>query len=197
MRIDSSDFAQVALAQVVNNAFLRPRVGEDRSAYGNLSLRNISADIAHNTFLEDPASLLHPNDISALDVLSPLATQLRVLNNLFGRRADGTTCYLSGNVAVTAAGNFGPDDSCAQFQADIGDSSQLAAPVWVDQGILTAPTFPDSALVDGAASPCIVNEDLFGRPRPLDGDGNNIAICDVGAYEHGFDGIFRDGFEDD
>src|SRR5690606_15284213 len=108
VRIDSSDFAPVALAYVANNTFLRSRVRVDHSLFGSLSIRNTSADVLNNSFVEDNDFPLHPSDISAIEVFSPLPSEMLILDNLFGRRAGGTTCTLFGDITLSAEGNFGP-----------------------------------------------------------------------------------------
>ena len=41
---------------------------------------------------------------------------------------------------------------------------------------------------------CQSNADQTGKPRPLDGNGDGVLACDVGAFEYS-DVIFEDGFE--
>lgn len=56
----------------------------------------------------------------------------------------------------------------------------------------------DSALID-AAQNCITDEDQRGQSRPLDGNGDALAFCDVGAVEYNAasdpDAFFWDDFE--
>ena len=46
----------------------------------------------------------------------------------------------------------------------------------------------------GNPNACQQIDQLF-RVRPIDGDGDSIAVCDRGAVEYNFDLIFKDGFE--
>lgn len=58
----------------------------------------------------------------------------------------------------------------------------------IDAGAPGAPSASDFA----TCSP----QDLDGRARPLDGDGDGVATCDIGAKESRGERIFEDGFED-
>ena len=83
---------------------------------------------------------------------------------------------------------------------------------WFGTGCIDAnPLFMDAGGGDyriGPGSPCIdagdtdavppdVATDLAGRPRVADGDGNEVAVVDMGAYERGLPGDWdRDGSVD-
>lgn len=53
---------------------------------------------------------------------------------------------------------------------------------------------PSSPVIDAGSNALCTKEDQRGNPRPLDGDGNGQAICDIGAIELGGD-LFVSGFE--
>ena len=54
-----------------------------------------------------------------------------------------------------------------------------------------------------SVSPCIdtgsngygITDDLDGRDRPLDGDGDDVAVCDMGAYEYSFVDLIVESIE--
>jgi len=54
-----------------------------------------------------------------------------------------------------------------------------------------------------SVSPCIdtgsnnygITDDLDGQDRPLDGDGDNVAVCDMGAYEYSFVDLIIESIE--
>ncbi len=55
-------------------------------------------------------------------------------------------------------------------------------------------TTTDSELIDaGQSGPCTARDQL-NRARPLDGDGDAMALCDIGAVEFAPEVIFADGF---
>jgi len=98
----------------------------------------------------------------------------------------GTTC------GFTGPGDLSNTDPLLGPLADnggpVGTRALLAGSPAMDGGDpITCPTPFGTALT----------EDARGTARPLDGDGNGSAVCDIGAYEHfnGIDLIFQDGFQ--
>jgi hypothetical protein len=61
---------------------------------------------------------------------------------------------------------------------------------------LTHALLPGSPAIDGGdATSCLSTDQRF-LDRPVDGDGDGMAVCDIGAFEFQGQGlIFGDGFE--
>lgn len=89
--------------------------------------------------------------------------------------------------------------------SDLSNTDPLLGPLGDNGGLVqTHALLAGSPALDGgdptwcptAGGPDLT-EDARGATRPLDGDGNGSAVCDIGAYEHfnGIDLIFEDGFE--
>ena len=103
---------------------------------------------------------------------------------------------------VTASGaNLDSDNTCSGFTLNANYAANFVGPGTVyESGRAVVLPRAGSSSID-AATDCLdlaaaaVTTDQSARTRPLDGDGDTIALCDVGAIEFSFT-IFRDGFED-
>ncbi len=82
----------------------------------------------------------------------------------------------------------------------IGDVESAFAPLALNEGPLPthAPLPGSLALDNGPPSPAAgcLEHDARSFPRPVDGDGNGLARCDIGAIEAGGERVFGHGFED-
>ncbi len=103
--------------------------------------------------------------------------------------------------AVTASGaNADSDDSCAGFTRQGSFAANFRGPaIDTEGGRAVILPLPGSLSIDSAAdcndlAGAAVSSDQSGRVRPLDGDGNGSAICDIGAVEFS-NALFANGFE--
>lgn len=99
------------------------------------------------------------------------------------RSEGGTLLGSTTNCEMTA----GPGD---QLNVDprLGNLARLGPHVWAHLPM------PGSPAVDAGSNALCTEEDQRGNPRPLDGDANGQAFCDLGAIELGGD-LFASGFE--
>jgi hypothetical protein len=119
--------------------------------------------------------------------------------NLLATTVFGAAC--SGSPVVTNPGFVGfnllSDSSCPALEAGALPNSPLGS-AFVDEraGAIGVIRFSGSAVIDSitAGSICEPRDARF-QVRPIDGNGDGSAFCDVGAYEDPFDIIFLDGFD--
>lgn len=116
-------------------------------------------------------------------------------NVLFGPSAL-TACNSNAAPVITVlGGNMDTDGSCGvEFTTpDPGLADSLA----FDGGFTpTVVLRPDAAAIDAGTNDGCTATDQRGAPRPFDGDGDQIARCDIGAHERApLPPFFSDGFE--
>jgi hypothetical protein len=108
-------------------------------------------------------------------------------NNRGGAQCGGYYVYI-----VSLGHNIASDASCDLTQpSDQPSTDPLLGPLSVaSNGDWTHSPMPDSPAIDGGdpagcrdASGALLELDQRGVQRPLDGDGDGIAICDIGAVE--------------
>jgi hypothetical protein len=121
------------------------------------------------------------------------------LGNLFGPAIFGPACSGSAtrpNPGLIAANLFS-DASCGNISATSLPNSPLGT-ITLDEtpGQIGVVRFTGSAVIDSISNSgqCEPRDARF-QQRPIDGDGDGVARCDVGAYEHPNVSIFRNGFE--
>jgi CSLREA domain-containing protein len=92
---------------------------------------------------------------------------------------------------ITVGANLATDSSCPGFGATTYDAIQAVTPPDYNGGLTEniAIQAGSSAIDGGNASACqnvkIAGRDQRGKPRFVDGNGDGVAQCDVGAFEYG------------
>jgi CSLREA domain-containing protein len=146
----------------------------------------------------------------AINLANPDTTTLSAINTLIANTAasDGAGGGPLCSAPIGAAGshNIATDASCGTDSLVGGaptSTDALALGDLADNGgaTRTHALLAGSAAIDAAdAAACAADPvnglDQRGQPRPIDGNGDGDAVCDVGAYEASeTETIFRDGFE--
>ena len=108
----------------------------------------------------------------------------------------GANCVAYHDPVTSLGHNLDSADTCS-FDVGLGDlvdTDPLLGPLRDNGGpTLTRAPLAGSAVIDAGATDCGLAVDQRGTPRPVDGNGNGVPLCDIGAVE--WDLIFADGFE--
>ena len=141
------------------------------------------------TIVSEPASGVPAITLNPL----PNAT-LTVSNTLLVGSCDLGGAFTSGG------GNLeSPGDTCGfdplVDQVNVADARLMPLSVAGSATPYHLPMAGSPAVDDplGSITGCPTHDQRFGPPRPLDGNGDGIASCDIGAIER--DPLFQDGFE--
>lgn len=108
---------------------------------------------------------------------------------------------LNGN-SVDGGNIIGDAENCTQFDPHPTDQLGVVLDMGplADNGGFTHTHWPDAAAIDRGGAAACPSTDQRGLPRPADGNGDDIATCDVGAVEvegapPNDDLIFTNGFD--
>ena len=143
----------------------------------------------------------------SINLATPDTTVLTVTNSILGNSGDGAAPLCSRAIdAASSTHNLATDASCGTDTLIAGAPSafeDLALGELADNGgatkthaLLAGSAAIDAGDNDACAAAPISNLDQRGDERPVDGDGDGTAICDVGSFEAAdADRIFADGFD--
>lgn len=185
----SSAISTVVLS-LINSSFVNNSAVD---AGGAAWVRDVALTMGNSTFYNnDAASGAHL-------AFGRGTTVYHAVANLLGPAISGPAC--SGTAGLPSperiAANLLADSSCVSLTAGALPNGPLGT-ITLDEppGAVGVVRFTGSAVIDSISDPqkCLW-EDARMSARPIDGDGDGIAHCDVGAYEHPHLVLLRDGFE--
>jgi hypothetical protein len=135
----------------------------------NLNLVNLSSATVSDNASADGAGLFNANTLITLNSLIALNHGDNCLGGLFSlghNLEDGGTCALGHTTDLSnTASSLGP----------LREYGSLA---------LAHPLAADSPAIDAGDNAACAPFDQRGVSRPIDGDGDGQAVCDIGAYEY-------------
>jgi hypothetical protein len=170
---------------LINNTFF---ANDASSSGGALAALGGQFAIEHNTFVENGA-------LSGGHLERESGVWQRFANNVLTATSSGSACV--GVAAVTGATGNLFEQSCGTLSGALTPASALGRlPLDESQRVGVIRFVFGSAVIDSASLSACADVDARGTARPIDSDGNGVAGCDPGAYEHPLDDrIFRDGFQ--
>jgi len=150
---------------------------------GTLDLAHVS--ISGN--LSSPAS--------STVILNGAGADVTMVNSLFTG-----SCYNDGGSMTSTGFNLQqPSDSCVGSgpgdQVNVADAMTTIVDV-AGGSYKSVALEAGSPAIDMAWATYCEDTDQRKAPRPVDGDNNGTATCDIGAYEFLAEVVFHDGFED-
>jgi len=156
---------------------------------GGLYVYNCTLEVRSSTIAGNPSC-------GILFGMDGLDDSLTVTNSVIANNS--IDCCLTSNMR-TFSNTLDSDDSCGLSAAagDLPGTNPLLLPLrnWGGATLTMYPTPGASPLIDsGADGGDCPASDQRSIERPVDGDGDLVATCDIGAVEAG-DLVFYDGFE--
>lgn len=121
---------------------------------------------------------------SATDGAADLHTsgELSITNTILADSQAGANCSHPG-IFLNNANNVVEDGSCATGGVNLHVGDPLLGPLTGPGRMLIHPLLAGSNAVDGGALTACSGFDQMGMPRPIDGNGDTVQACDIGAFE--------------
>jgi CSLREA domain-containing protein len=131
--------------------------------------------INNSTFSENQAS-----NGGGISSIGNVVTNTIIANSISGANCYGDITDGGHNLSSDASCGFSPaNNSLLNTDPLLGRLKDTGGPTW------TQALLPDSPAIDTGDNAHCVTIDQRGFYRPIDGDGDGAAVCDMGSYEYG------------
>ncbi len=164
------------LARIKNSMFIfNGRLVASTNPFGGV------ASFRNSTIVDNPAT-------TVLEFIGQFPSRAYLGNTIIHGKCRGAFASYGGNVEAPGdtCNLTGPGDRPGISPDDLElrlFSEQFPFPLGEQPTGVTTPS--TSIAVDGGLNDICLVSDYRGQPRPMDGDGDSEAVCDVGAFELG------------
>lgn len=121
---------------------------------------------------------------SATDGAADLHTsgELSITNTILADSQSGVNCSHPG-IFLNNSNNVVEDGTCATGGVDLVAGDPSLGPLSGTGRMKVYPLLVGSNAIDGGDLGVCPGTDLMGMPRPIDGNGDTVADCDIGSFE--------------